>query len=632
MPMQFSPVQMSVARQLMLRLALVSGLFALMATFAAVFIEYRDESSKIEEVFSQIEEGYLGSLTETAWLEDRDRLSLLVMGIARLPNVVHVEVRDPNGAKLSQAGAPSDDAAFRRSFHMTKRYKDRELVIGTLSVYATDVHIKDKAFENALVFGLANLFLVLAASTYLYAIVRGLISAPLGKLTLFAHRLGKGQEETAILVDLEMRHAQNEFGLLVRTLGEMQASLNKNIAELRASEERYRELFAYSPIALWEEDFSPLKERLEALRAQTDNLEAYIDAHPNFVHECASLIRVIDVNNATLRMHGANSKSELLGELSRIFTPASLRGFQLELMAIWNGKNELAFESEVRTLTGETRDVLIHWLVLPASRAKLDRVIVSQEDITERTVARHSLAVTVERLMETNSELERFTHAAAHDLAEPVRGIVSFSQLLERHLSNSYDKEIKDYLGYLVAAAKRMQTQIEGLQEYARIGEGVENREMADLDQLAKQAFGMLREQIRLTQAEIEVNFLPKAFVNADQITDVFRNLIDNAIKFRRQGARPVIRIGAERRDGEWTISVKDNGIGIDPRYASDVFQVFRRLSPPSQATGEGIGLSLCRRVIERHGGRMWLESALGQGSTFYFTLPASEGGVEDKD
>jgi light-regulated signal transduction histidine kinase (bacteriophytochrome) len=191
---------------------------------------------------------------------------------------------------------------------------------------------------------------------------------------------------------------------------------------------------------------------------------------------------------------------------------------------------------------------------------------------------------------------------------------------------------IKDYLGYLVAAAKRMQTQIEGLQEYARIGEGVENRELVSLDLLAKQAFDMLREQIRLTQAEIEVNFLPKAFVNADQITDVFRNLIDNAIKFRRQGARPVIRIGAERRDGEWMIAVKDNGIGIDPRYASDVFQVFRRLSPPSHATGEGIGLSLCRRVIERHGGRMWLESALGQGSTFYFTLPASEGGVEDKD
>ncbi len=624
--MQLSPVQKSVARQLMLRLALVSGLFALMATFAAVFIEYRDESRKIEEVFTLIEEGYLGSLTETAWLEDRDRLSLLVMGIGRLPNVVHVEVHDPGGAKLSQAGVPRDGAVFSRSFPLVKRYKDRELVIGTLSVHATDAHIKDRAVENALVFGLANLLLVLAASAYLYAILRGLIAAPLGKLTLFAHRLGKGQEETAILTDLEMQHAQNEFGLLVRTLAEMQAALNKNVAELKASEERYRELFTYSPIALWEEDFSPLKERLEELRAQTDNLEAYIEAHPNFIHECASLIRVIDVNNATLRMHGAASKSELLGDLSRIFTPASLRGFKLELMAIWSGKNELAFESEVKTLTGETRDVLIHWLVLPASRTRLDRVIVSQEDVTERAVARHSLAVTVERLMETNSELERFTHAAAHDLAEPVRSIVSFSQLLERHLSNSYDKEIKDYLGYLVAAARRMQIQVEGLQKYARIGEGVVNREMVDLDLLAKQAFDMLREQIRLTQAEIEVGFLPKAFVNAEQIADVFRNLIDNALKFRRQGTRPAIRIAAERRDGEWMISIKDNGIGIDPRYASDVFQVFRRLSPPSHATGEGIGLSLCRRVIERHGGRMWLESALGQGSTFYFTLPASEG------
>jgi signal transduction histidine kinase len=613
------------ARQLMQRLGMAASLFALLTTLVTVYIEYVDESSSIEDVFTQIEEGYLGSVAEAVWLEDKDGLSLLSMGLSRLPHVVRIEVRDPDGALLASAGPPAPDE-LSRVLPLTRNYKDRQVAIGSLHVHATMAFIRQSALKTGLLFGLSNLVLVLAASVFLYFMVRNLIGIPLERLAVSARNLGQGQEESSFLADLEMRNLENEFGVLVRTLATMQTELQAAFSEIKSSEARYRELFTSAPIALWEEDFSAIRDRLDKLRNETDNLEDYLRTYPELVKECAGLVRIIDVNQAACRVHGAASRDELLGSVTKIFTPNSLFGFRKELLALWNGEHELAFESEVRTLAGDVREVVIHWLVLPSSHDRLDRVIVSQEDITDRVEARHSLALTVERLMQANSELERFTHAAAHDLAEPVRSIVSFSQLLERSLSNTYDKEIREYLGFLVAAAKRMQAQILGLQDYARVGEGVENRSMIDLSAAATRAIELLKEPMRLSQAEIDLHPLPRVYANFDQIADVLRNLLDNAIKFAKPGIPPSIRIAAERHGEEWIVSVTDNGIGIDPRYASDVFQIFRRLNPPSHTTGEGIGLSLCKRIIERHGGRMWVESSLGQGSAFHFALPASEG------
>lgn len=626
MPFDLPPVRQSVARQLMMRLAMVGTIFAFLTTVVASLIEYNDEIGKIDAVFEDIEEGYLGSVAETLWLEDHDRLALLTMGISRLPNVGYAEVRDTNGALVAQAGVPSPEFDVKRDFPLSKLYRDQKLSIGRMTVAASTAPVRKAAIGNGLLFGVANLMLVLAASAFLHYLVRRGVGMPLERLAVSARRLGQGKTDVSFLTELERDNAGNEFGILVKTLSDMQTELAGALSELKASERRFRELFTHSPIPLWEEDFSDVKRRLDELRGQTEDLDAYLVANPQFIEECARSVTIINVNQAAVRLYGASSRDELLGSLTRVLTPSARQTLRHGLLALWAGEDEMVQESEVRTLTGDLRNVVIHWLVLPTDKHAPCRILVSQEDITERAVARHSLAVTVERLMQANSELERFSHAAAHDLAEPVRSIVSFSQLLERRLSDSYDKEIKEYLGFMIAAARRMQAQVQGLQDYVRLGEGVDNRAEVDLGLLARKAAEFLKEPARMTQAAIEIGPLPHVYANAEQITDVFRNLIDNAIKFHRSGETPRIRIDAERVDGEWAISVADNGIGIDPRYASDIFQVFRRLNPPSHATGEGIGLSLCKRAIERHGGRMWVESSLGEGSTFHFTLPASDG------
>lgn len=626
MPHSIPMPRNSVAKQLMLRLAVIGSVFSLLTTVTAILMEYHDELGKIDAVFSDIQEGYLGSLVETAWLEDRDRLSLLAMGIGRLPNVTRVEVREPSGRIITSVGGMNELSDVSRTYPLVKEYKGQPVALGTLSVHASTKAIRDDALKNGWIYGLANLVLVAMASAFLYFMMRVTISQPLQRLALTAKKLGTGQHDVSFLSDIESVNINNEFGVLASTLSDMQQELKSTLDQLKASECRYRELFTNAPISLWEEDFSAVKTRLEMLKGHVDDFEAYLDANPAFVQECASLVKVVDVNDASLRVHGAKNKNELLGALFKVFTPSTLTAFKKVLLAIWNGAEEIVAESESRTLTGEVRELVVHWQVMPGGRERLKRVIVSHEDVTERVEARHSLAVTVERLMQANSELERFSHAAAHDLAEPVRSIVSFSQLLERSLKSQENPEVKDYLGFLVAAAKRMQAQVQGLQDYVRVGEGVENREQVELDAVAKRAMESLREPIRLTQAEIETSNLPVVYANAGQIADVFRNLIDNAVKFRRTGVPPKIRISAARHGGEWAVSVADNGIGIDPRYASDVFQIFRRLNPPSRTTGEGIGLSLCKRIIERHGGRMWVESSLGQGAVFHFTLPASDG------
>jgi signal transduction histidine kinase len=616
-------VRKPLARQLMHRLALAASLFAVLTTMLAALVEYRDERKRMEAVFTQIEEGYLNSVAETVWLEDRDGLALLALGVSRLPHVARVEIRDADGALLTAAG-PDGPTELSHIYRLLKIYKDKEVDIGTLSVWGADGELRSDALRSALLYGLASLLLVAATSAFLYFMVQGLIGRPLERLAASARNLGQRMEDKAFLADLEMQNLENEFGLLVRTLAAMQSELAQTFADMKTSEARYRDLFANTPTALWEEDYSAVQAKLDALRGQIDDLDVYIRNHPSFLAECASLIRLVDVNLAALRLHEADSKEELLGELSRMLPPEAHQGLRKALLALWGNDREIAFESEIRTLKGDVREVVVHWLALPAQEGS-HRVIVSLEDVTDRVEARHSLAQTVERLMQANSELERFTHAAAHDLAEPVRSIASFAQLLERSLGTHRDPAIVEYLGFLVGAAKRMQAQVRGLQDYARIGEGVEHRESCSLDTLLDRALELLKEPLRLAQADIERHPLPTLFVNCDQIADVLRNVLDNAIKFAKPGLAPMVRISAQRHGKEWVVSIADNGIGIDPRYTSDVFQVFRRLNPPSHTTGEGIGLSLCKRIVERHGGRMWVESNLGQGATFHIALPASD-------
>ena len=244
-------------------------------------------------------------------------------------------------------------------------------------------------------------------------------------------------------------------------------------------------------------------------------------------------------------------------------------------------------------------------------------------DITERKRAEAQLRQAAEELARSNNDLQQFAYVVSHDLQEPLRTISGFLGLLERKLHDGPDAEVREYMQYIVEGGQRMRQMIADLLAYSRVGAKDVKTETVALRQPLDRALEMLRGAIDESAAAIRVEDLPTVRLNPGQWTQVFQNLIGNAIKFRSDRP-PEIQVGAKRDGKFWLVWVKDNGIGISPEHREQVFEVFQRLHTRQKYPGTGIGLAICKKVVERHGGRIWVESEPGQGAAFYFSIPAA--------
>jgi light-regulated signal transduction histidine kinase (bacteriophytochrome) len=244
-------------------------------------------------------------------------------------------------------------------------------------------------------------------------------------------------------------------------------------------------------------------------------------------------------------------------------------------------------------------------------------------DITGRKQAEEKLISTLQNLELSNKDLEQFAYVANHDLQEPLRMISSYTQLLERKYSDKLDQDASDYIHYAVDGAIRMQKLLNDLLEYSRIKSQSEQNEPVDATTLLGQAVANLKQLLTENTALVTNDDLP--VINADeaQMIRVFQNLIENAVKFQKKTELPQIHISCTKQDEMYRFSVADNGIGIDKQYHDKVFVVFQRLYSVKDYPGTGIGLSICKRIVDRHGGTIWFESVVNEGTTFYFTIPA---------
>jgi PAS domain S-box-containing protein len=242
-------------------------------------------------------------------------------------------------------------------------------------------------------------------------------------------------------------------------------------------------------------------------------------------------------------------------------------------------------------------------------------------DISARRRAEEALEEKVEELARSNAELALFTYIASHDLREPLRTVGSNIQLLRRHLGDDLDADGRTQLDFALGGVRRMQALIDDLLLYSRVG--TEGRSFAEVDcrEVVDEAVRALATAIEEVGLEVRVGPLPVVRADRSQLVQLFQNLISNAVKFRA-GDDPRVEVGAERADGEWIFTVRDNGIGIDARYAEHVFTIFQRLHSHEEYPGTGIGLAVCRKIVERHGGRIWVEPGRGGGSAFRFTIP----------
>jgi len=253
---------------------------------------------------------------------------------------------------------------------------------------------------------------------------------------------------------------------------------------------------------------------------------------------------------------------------------------------------------------------------------KLVGSVLVLHDMTERERAERQIRQRTEELARSNRDLEQFAYVASHDLQEPLRAVAGPLQLLQRRYQDQLDARADEFIGHAVDGATRMQTLIDDLLSYSRVGRFEDPTQPVSAEQALEFALKNLVVVIEETGARIEHETLPVVQAISSQLALLFQNLIGNALKFRRKERTPVIRVRAEPLDGEWRFSVADNGIGISEQYFERIFVIFQRLHTRREYPGTGLGLALCKRIVEHHGGQIWVESTPGEGTTFFFTLP----------
>lgn len=243
------------------------------------------------------------------------------------------------------------------------------------------------------------------------------------------------------------------------------------------------------------------------------------------------------------------------------------------------------------------------------------------EELARVETARTQLEEQARELRRSNTDLEQFAYVASHDLQEPLRKIASFCQALQTRYHGRLDDRADQYIDFAVDGAKRMQTLINDLLAFSRVGRGGREHELVDLNDVVASAQFALADIIQRTAANVTVGELPTVRGDRVQLASLFQNLIANAVKFS-DAEPPVVRITADRQGEQWQLSCSDNGIGIDPEYAERIFLIFQRLHSRDAYEGSGIGLALCRKIVEYHGGRIWLDTDCTAGARFHMTLP----------
>lgn len=347
---------------------------------------------------------------------------------------------------------------------------------------------------------------------------------------------------------------------------------------------------------------------------------------PKWIYDERTM-RILEVNDTAVREYGYTRDEFLSMTIADIRPKEDLERLKKDVEGIYAQHHVPYRNSQWRHLkkNGELIDVDVtaHAIEFEGHQARM----VAVSDITERrsheeqlNLLNTDLAKRASELATSNAELERFAYIASHDLQEPLRMVSSFLQLLQKRYHGQLDGKADQYIHYAVDGAERMKALIMDLLEYSRVGTGKENFTSVDTCVIMQEVGEIFREKVIAARAQIDFGPLPVVIGDKVQVAQLFQNLLSNALKYHSDKP-PVIRIGSKEDDTHWKFWVEDNGIGIDPQFFDKIFIIFQRLHNKTDYSGTGIGLAICKKIVERHGGRIWVESSPQQGSTFYFTI-----------
>ena len=399
--------------------------------------------------------------------------------------------------------------------------------------------------------------------------------------------------------------------------------------ELRESERRYRYIFDSAGVSIWEEDFSQVKAAIDELKA-TDigDFREYVATHPEFVRKTVPLVKVIDVNSATVKLFNANSKGELLVSLQKIFLPETEEVFAAELIALAEGRTSFESETVLQTVNGHRLTVLFG-ITFPTQPAKLDSVLVTMMDITERKRAEEELQKTQAELAHVArvTTMGELTSSIAHEVNQPLAAIVTNGNACLRWLSNDPPnvEEARQTVTRMVKDGHRASEVVGRIRAFFR--KTAPERVRVDINQLIEDVIAMVSSELRRNRVRVRTELpddLPRVLCDQIQLQQVILNLVINAIEAMSAVSGPRELLIMSRRDetGNVSVAVQDTGMGFDEQNAAQLFNAFFT----TKSQGLGMGLSISRTTIEAYGGRLWATRNDAGGATFQFTLPTTNG------
>jgi PAS domain S-box-containing protein len=329
-------------------------------------------------------------------------------------------------------------------------------------------------------------------------------------------------------------------------------------------------------------------------------------------------------NPAAERIFGYTSEEAIGQHISMLVVPDRIEEIPNILERI--GRGERIDHYETRRKTKDGRVLTVSLSISPVRNPSGCVIGASKvaRDITDQTRTRQALQAANDSLVRSVADLEQFTYSASHDLREPLRTVCTSAELLRASLAGKIDQGEAELLQYIISGVMRMEQLLSDLHAFTRLSSEGEMPAELDSEAVLPQVLSNLQSAIKESGAVITHGALPVVHLHKFQMEQLLQNLLGNAIRYRSE--RPLkIHVDASRTDASWRFSVTDNGIGIDPQYTEQIFGVFKRLHSFTEYPGTGMGLAICQRIVQRAGGRIWVESELGKGSTFFFTLPAAQ-------
>ncbi|HPH96133.1 MAG TPA: PAS domain S-box protein [Anaerolineaceae bacterium] len=630
-----APIIYPLARRMTIIIILWSVLFTFISAAVQVFLDYRQENTQLETRFQLIETVEIPSLTNSVWHFDHKQIETQLQGMLNLQDVVYVELQVTGGDTYTAGRLMTGADAILRTYPLNYMQNGETFAVGELKVTADQRSLLTRVafwLIRNLIFSMVQISLL---AGFILFVINWLLTRPLREIVNYAETLDLDHlEKSLVLQPRRLASSKDELELLALKLNEMRLRLMDDVVEqtqmqdaLRESERNYREIFNATSEAI-------------------------------FIHD-ATDGRILQVNQSMLRMYGYDSEDELIhqtvSKLSMNEPPYTQVEAGLYIQKAFEEGPQI-FEWQARKKDGE-----LFWAevsLMSTSIGGENRILAVVRDISERKHAEHLLLAQNEALIRQghaleeaeaqtrqlnadlekrvrertlqlaalNEELEAFSYSVAHDLRAPLRHMNGYSQILLDEHSAALDDEARHLLQRIHQSTRNLAEMVDALLGLARLTREELRVSSFDLSALACAVADDLR--LEEPERQVALKITPNLVVDADQrlMRIVLENLLGNAWKFTAKSQPAQIELGlAAPVNGEKmkTYYVRDNGAGFDMAYADRLFSPFQRLHTAADFSGTGIGLATVKRIIQRHGGRVWAESAVDNGATFYFTLPA---------